>query len=194
MSKSRHTAIRSAPNHADRKQKITEATLHQIALGGVDSVTFRKVAEIAAVPLGSTTYYFEARNDLIEQAFIQHLRNTSTRAASLNPAQGHRADGDMIDYLVELVRLEVKDEALIVVDQELFLYAARSEAVSTALKEWQGIVVSQIARALEASGVQQPFETATTLLHLIRGFELDHITRQDPSLEQLKLRLRNTIE
>ena len=63
-----------APRGEERKTQMLNATLRLIAAGGVDSVTHRRVAEAAGVPLGSTTYHFESREHLLQEAF-EHYRD-----------------------------------------------------------------------------------------------------------------------
>ncbi|HEV2651233.1 MAG TPA: TetR family transcriptional regulator, partial [Rhizomicrobium sp.] len=65
---------RSRTNYAEgRKREILEAALRVVAKGGADSVTHRSVADVAQVPLGSLTYYFESREDLIREAFRLYI-------------------------------------------------------------------------------------------------------------------------
>src|SRR2546423_6179411 len=55
-----------------RREQILDAALRVIGRSGRESVTHRAVAEEAGVPLGSTTYYFESRDDLLRQA-LEHV-------------------------------------------------------------------------------------------------------------------------
>ena len=57
----------------ERRQLILDTALRMIATGGVDSITHRRVADAAGVPLGSTTYYFESREHLLREAFDHYL-------------------------------------------------------------------------------------------------------------------------
>src|SRR5512138_372519 len=63
----------SAKPPEDRRAAILDATLRLIATDGVDAVTHRRVAGAADVPLGSTTYYFESREQLLREAFRRYL-------------------------------------------------------------------------------------------------------------------------
>ncbi len=51
-----------------RRREILEATLRVIGEGGVNSVTHRAVAQEARVALASTTYYFDSKDALVEEA------------------------------------------------------------------------------------------------------------------------------
>ena len=178
----------------NRRAKIIDAAIRQIATGGVDSVTFRQVAKLASVPLGSTTYYFKSRHHLLQEAFKTHLSNSTSRYSELRKKFDHTSKTQIIDFIVELARSEIDDGTIILVDHELFLFAARDPEVSDKFRGWQQIVLSQIAATLENVGVPHPFDAAHALLHLVRGFELDQMTGQAPDLARLRKRLsRNLI-
>lgn len=66
-----------AKNDPLRRQRIIDATARLIAERGIDAVTFRGVAAAAGIPLGSTTYYFESKDELL-LATIRYLRAQST--------------------------------------------------------------------------------------------------------------------
>src|SRR3954471_24623292 len=51
-----------------RRREILEATLRVIGESGVNSVTHRAVAREADVALASTTYYFDSKGALVEEA------------------------------------------------------------------------------------------------------------------------------
>lgn len=55
-------------NDPDRRDRIAYAAIAAIAEHGLDSLTHRKVAAMAGVPLGSTTYHFASLEDLISAA------------------------------------------------------------------------------------------------------------------------------
>lgn len=56
------------PNDPNRRARIARAAVAVIAEHGLDSLTHRKVAAAAGVPLGSTTYHFRSLDDLIAAA------------------------------------------------------------------------------------------------------------------------------
>lgn len=57
------------PPDPARAEHIARAVLAVIAEHGVEGVTHRRAAEVAQVPLGSTTYYFKSLDHLLEVAF-----------------------------------------------------------------------------------------------------------------------------
>ncbi|MCU1451081.1 MAG: transcriptional regulator, TetR family, partial [Acidimicrobiales bacterium] len=63
----------------ERVEQILRATLTVIGRGGVGAVTHRSVAEEAGVPLGSMTYYFASKQELLREALRLHVREDAGR-------------------------------------------------------------------------------------------------------------------
>lgn len=62
----------------DRPERITAAALAVIRRHGVGGLTLRAIAAEAQVPLGSLSYHFDGREDIIEAAFDMAMaRETS---------------------------------------------------------------------------------------------------------------------
>jgi DNA-binding transcriptional regulator YbjK len=59
---------------AGRRQTIIDAATRVIAEAGVAGLTHRRVAEVADVPVGSTTYYFKDLDELREAALTDAAR------------------------------------------------------------------------------------------------------------------------
>ena len=104
------------PQGNARRLLLLQTTLRLIADEGIDAVSHRSVAEAAGVPLGSTTYWFSSRQDMLRQAleyfarleiegFREHLApvlgrrlskpgwSTSSRAACASARAGPLAYG-----------------------------------------------------------------------------------------------------
>src|ERR1700722_4302796 len=64
--KRRRAAAR--PRDSPRREALLEATLRIVADTGADAVTHRRVAEVAQLPLASTTYYFASKEELLTAA------------------------------------------------------------------------------------------------------------------------------
>jgi len=177
----------------DRRTTILDATLRLIASDGVDAITHRRVAAAADVPLGSTTYYFESREQLLREAFRLYLtRIWALQTQLLKRFRITNADS-LVDYLVALTKRTFEDEAMMLAEYELTLFAARDREVADALHEWDAAMIAELARGLEAIGASRPFDAAKTLLHMMRGHELDSLSRHDADPEDLRRRLRVVI-
>lgn len=60
---------------AGRRQTIIDAATRVIAEAGLAGLTHRRVAEVAGVPVGSTTYYFKDLDELREAALADAARD-----------------------------------------------------------------------------------------------------------------------
>ena len=56
------------PRGAARREALLEAVLKIVAEVGPDAVTHRRVAEVAELPLASTTYWFDSKEHLLTAA------------------------------------------------------------------------------------------------------------------------------
>ncbi len=164
-----------------------------IAAAGIDSVTHRKVAEAAEIPLGSTTYYFDSREHLIRETFDHYIGMAKALQESIGskPINGL---GDVVNYLVELTNREFEDEALLLAEYEMTLFAARDSQVADLLHEWDSAMIANISKALKTLGAKRPLDAARTVLHLIRGYQLDRLTRHTPDPGNLRRRIRDVLE
>jgi DNA-binding transcriptional regulator YbjK len=61
---------------AGRRQTIIDAATRVIAEAGLAGLTHRRVAEVADVPVGSTTYYFKDLDELREAALADAARGS----------------------------------------------------------------------------------------------------------------------
>ena len=61
---------------AGRRQTIIDAATRVIADAGLAGLTHRRVAEVAGVPVGSTTYYFRDLDELREAALADAARGS----------------------------------------------------------------------------------------------------------------------
>jgi DNA-binding transcriptional regulator YbjK len=185
----------AALTQPERKRRaILDAVLRVVAEGGVDAVTHRRVAAEAEVPLGSTTYYFASREDLLREAFHQHAAAVYASLDALADDLPLRSAGDLIGFLVEMVRRELADPAMILVEYELIVRAARDAELAREVNAYERNLTSRLAEALERLGVAHAIEAARTLIALVRGFELERLTRPAAELDDLRRRLGAVLE
>ncbi len=174
----------------ERRRQILETTLRLVAEGGVDSVTHRRVAAAAGVPLGSTTYYFESREHLLREAFRHFLERTRAAQSALAERFEDLDANGIVEYLVELTEREFADPNMIRAEYELTLFASRDAAIAEELHRWDDWMLSRLAVELESLGTERAFDAARTLLDLMRGYELERLTRRELDSEGLRRRLR----
>lgn len=173
------------------RRRILLAALHVIAVEGLESVTHRRVAELAAVSLGSTTHHFASREDLLREAFRAYLAEAAAVIAELdsNSRRSRRAIREqLIEFACDLVDREFRDEQLVRAEYELLLFAARDPALADDYRAWEARLVASLAATLESGGAPRPIDAARTLVNLVRGFELERLL--DPRLGSAVLRRR----
>jgi DNA-binding transcriptional regulator YbjK len=172
-----------------RRGAILDAALTVIAERGTEELTHRSVAAAAGVPLGSTTYYFASRDELVREAFRRYVTRVLAFLSEILAENEPKDAAGLVDFLVEVARREVSGRWTLIVEYELVLRAARDPALAADFHRYERALASGLAEALERLGAPQPFEAARTLIALVRGFELDGLTRPDADIDDLKRRL-----
>ncbi|HKC52265.1 MAG TPA: TetR family transcriptional regulator [Myxococcota bacterium] len=182
---------RSRPAEAPlpRREAILDAALRVIAERGTEQLTHRSVAAAAGVPLGSTTYYFASRDELVREAFRRYVARVLGLLSEIFGESRPSDAAGLVAFLVEVARREVSGRWTVIVEYELLLRAARDPALAADFRRYERTLTSGLAEALEPLGAPQPFESARTLIALVRGFELDGLTRGDADLDDLSRRL-----
>ena len=167
------------------RERILAATLELIAEDGLDAVRHRRVAELAGVSLGSTSYHFASRDDLIAGAFLHFLTTATTALDELRPVDPLSV-GDVevvVDLLVHVIDREFEQPLRVRAEYEMILYAARHESVALELRRWEAAQSEALADMLDAVGVVRPLEHARTLIALVRGIELERVGSPDVSID-----------
>ena len=119
----------------ERKQRIVDATLIVIERHGVAGATHRRIAEAAAVPLGSVTYYFVSLEDLLTTAFLQLATTSSGAFEARLDAAATRAEA--IEGVIDIIAGAVwADPRTLLLSYELYAYAARHPEVTTVMQQW----------------------------------------------------------
>jgi TetR/AcrR family transcriptional regulator, regulator of biofilm formation and stress response len=184
----------SLPQSELRRRAILEAALRVIAEGGVESVTHRRVAAEAGVPLGSTTYYFASREDLLREAFRQHASAVLTGLDGLAETTPLRTASDLVSFLVELVGRELADrEGSLLVEYELIVRAARDPELAREVKAYERSLTSRLGEVLERLGVTPALEAARILIALVRAFELECLTDPPDGVASFRRRLEAVV-
>ena len=127
--------------HADPRggEALLEAVLKVVSEVGADAVTHRRVAEMADLPLASTTYYFESKDHLLTAALELAAERDIARLHefAVEPVD----DRDAIELAVAAV-LDPTDKTLpsrrgsMIADYALLLEAARRPALQAVVRRW----------------------------------------------------------
>lgn len=166
------TPRRTRRHDPNRRDRIVDAALEVIARDGAAAATHRAVARAADVPLGSTTYHFASRDDLLAEAFTRHGAAVAARLdARLREATG-RAD------VVAALTAHVCEDLLgsprdLVLTVELYAAAARNPALRSITQAW-------MERSREVLGRHLDPGSARGLDALVEGLVLHSALSTDP--------------
>ena len=178
-----------------RRNEILEAALRVVAECGPDGITFRRVADRAKVPLGSLTYYFESREDLLREAFRLYLAEAAAFVRDVEEGSRPYTPSRIIEMVMTILRREFsEDPAMVRVEYELILYADREPELAREFNAYERWMETMLAAALEAIGSPRPIDAARTIIDVARGFEIERLTHPAAQLEDLQRRLRLVID
>ena len=160
-----------------RKRAILDAALVLVAAKGADAVRLRDVAREAGVSVGSLQYYFESRDQLIQEAFDQHARHVIEVVRLADDPLA--APWDRLTALLEaaVLRRDLRQSAALWME---FTSASLHDTGLRALvkgtyEAWRELLAQIVERGIEA-GTFCPVLSAdlvvSCLVALIDGFEL----------------------
>ncbi len=155
----------------ERRQVILRAALAVIARRGIGAVTHRSVAEEAGVPLGSLTYWFASKDDLLREALLRFVEDEATRLERVGAMlTDDLAPEEIAERFAEV--LAAGDPQEQVAQFELYLEAALNRALREAAAECFRAYERVTVLALRAAGVADPEETAAVFVSLADGLGL----------------------
>lgn len=140
---------------ARRREAIIAAAASLIERQGYDAVTHRAVAVEAAVPLGSTTYYFASLADLRRDAMALLIEREAAAAEALAPVRRQtRRPATVARLVLELLygtdALADRDTLVTIIDR--LIQSARYPEVRTLVQAGRERIEDAIAEVLDRSG------------------------------------------
>ena len=145
------------PRGAARREALLEATLRIVADTGADAVTHRRVAEVAQLPLASTTYYFDSKEELLTAALELAAERDLARLHAI--ADDRRRLPASPDDAVAAAMGPSGDERTdparggrrsLLASYTLLLEAARRPALQALTRRWTEAYLTTIVRAAAA--------------------------------------------
>jgi TetR/AcrR family transcriptional regulator, regulator of biofilm formation and stress response len=183
---------------AGRREQILEAALRVIGRSGTQSVTHRAVAEEAGVPLGSTTYYFESKDDLLRQA-LEHVAASEVESYRElgEELRSVESPDELADRLIEKLVATVEDRTSYIAEYELWLEAGRRPELRDAAQSWCDAEQRAVAGSMEALGSVDPATDASLVVAALDGLGERILAREDDPAEaarEVHPELRRLIE
>jgi TetR/AcrR family transcriptional regulator, regulator of biofilm formation and stress response len=181
-----------------RREQILEAALRIIGRAGRQAVTHRAVAEEAGVPLGSTTYYFDSRDDLLGQALeyvaASEVERYGKRGEELRAVKSPR---ELADKLIDELVAAAEDRIAYIAEYEIWLEAGRRPELREAAQNWCDAEQRSVAVAMESLGSSDPQADASLVVAAIDGLGERVLAREeDPAraAKEFRPQLRRLIE
>lgn len=182
---------RPRPRGAARREALLDAVLTIVAAQGTDAVTHRRVAEVAELPLASTTYWFQSREHLLTAAFELAAERDMARLASnvAEPSQPPLALA-VSAIMGPGASTQTGTRSSLIATYALLLEAARRPVLRAASQRWTEAYLETIGGLLEAAGSRRPREDAELLLGAADGLLIEQLasgttTDLRPRLERL---------
>lgn len=175
----------------ERRDAILRATLRVIGAQGANAVTHRAVAREAGVPLSATTYYFESKEQLLEQALTLAAREETERLERvvLDMATRSLDAGEWAAAVAGVIGASVRDDAATQVALfELGLESTRTPALRGELVDWQTAHHRLAEMGCRAVGSDQPALDATLVVAAITGLMLHGLAAESADFEADVLR------
>jgi DNA-binding transcriptional regulator YbjK len=160
-----------------RRREILEATLRVIGESGVKGVTHRAVAQEAGVSLASTTYYFDSKDALIEEAFELMIGRSIDDVRRFTASPGDISHEELIDRIVGFADAQINDPlAFLTAQYELMLEAGRREHLHPIVRRWTIAYMDGFNNLVESAGLPNPVVTAEVVTNFVEGALLNHVT------------------
>lgn len=161
-------------NDTGRRELIAATALGVIIEHGVYRTTYRKIAEAAAVPLGSVTYYFKTLEDVVCSAFEGLMTTVSARyAAALDAAEDQSAACDAVTEL--LCGDSFASEGELVAIYELYAFSNHNDRAHRLMARWLALSRVSLSRhfSVEASQAIDAFVEGRLIHRPLEPIELE---------------------
>lgn len=173
------------PRGTARRDALLDAVLRVVAEVGVDAVTHRRVAEVAGLPLASTTYWFESKEQLLTAALERAAERDVERLRSFID-ESPDPSADPLALVVAAI-LGPTDEttqasrAWLLATYALVLEAARRPALREITIRWTDAYLEALAPLLAAAGSRHPRSDAELVVAAADGLLVEQLASDDAS-------------
>jgi DNA-binding transcriptional regulator YbjK len=157
---------------------LLDAVIRIVAEVGADAVTHRRVAEVADLPLASTTYWFDSKEHLLTAALERAAeRDIARLSAFLDELPGEPADplGLAVDLLEPADETWQAARGSLVATFALLLEAARRPALRAVTRRWTEAYLDALAQLLALAGSKDPPGDAELLLGAADGLLIERL-------------------
>ena len=170
-----------------RRQEILEATLRLIGERGVSGVTHRAVAHEASVALASTTYYFDSKDALVEEALELMIARSIECVHRYTACPSQITQDELIDRIAGFADAQVNDpNAFVLAQYELMLESGREKYLRPLARRWTIAYMDGFERVVRSAGL--PERATEIITNFVEGAVLNQVTT--PTDDFLEARFR----
>jgi DNA-binding transcriptional regulator YbjK len=177
----------NVPRGAARRDAILRATLALIGERGIGDVTHRAVADRAGVPLSATTYWFESKEELLQETLVLAAREEVARLERVVLDLAPR-ELDVAEWARAVARALAadldEDPAKYVAFVELVLEGTRRPWLRDEVARWDAAHLRLAELGLKATGSPEPATDATVVVAAITGLLLGQLVDPHPRFEE----------
>ncbi len=166
-----------------RRRDILLATLTLVRSGGVAAVTSRSVARQAGVPLGSLSYYFDGKDDLLEQALLLHVEEEVARMREICETLAAEGDADPQRAAQAFGEVLREGDLSTIAQFELYLEAGRNPALQRAAARCFAAYEEVVAATLAAAGMPDAESAAPLFVAFADGLGLRQLAAPEGALK-----------
>lgn len=173
------------PRGAARREALLDAVLRVVAQVGADAVTHRRVAEVAGLPLASTTYWFQSKEEMLIAALERAAERDLERLhAFLGEAPEQAPDPLGLAVGAVLGSTEERGQTgrgWLLATYALVLEAARRPALREVTMRWTDAYLELLPPLLDAAGSRDPRADAELLLAAADGLLVEQLASDEDS-------------
>jgi DNA-binding transcriptional regulator YbjK len=176
----------NVPRGEARREPIIRAALALIGERGPDAVTHRAVAERARLPLSATTYWFESKEQLLQEAFMLAAREEVERieAVVLELAPRELDGAAWAAAVAGALAADLEaDPTRHIAFTELVLEGTRRPWLREEVGRWEEAWLRLAELGLRAVGSADPSADARLVVGAITGLMLGQLASPQPDFE-----------
>jgi DNA-binding transcriptional regulator YbjK len=160
-----------------RKSEIVDAALRIIGRDGIQGVSMRAVAAEASVPLGTASYYFSDKDELIEAAFLRHTQRETARVVSAIANLGRdltstEVASRLADFVIQGLT-EYREQ--LITEYQFLNESVRRENLRRASAAWLQSLTAHLEATVTALSSSSPKTDARLILAVLAGIEVDNL-------------------
>lgn len=168
------------------RERIVHAALRVIGEHGIAGLTNRRVATEAGVSLGSLTYHFASRTELLRESVLLFVADETARIGQIADSLAgsvQSVQDAAVAAQQALSEMAVGREELGVL--EVYLQAARDPELHEAVRGCFAAYDRVATAILRMLGVEQPEQAARHVVALIGGAQLRRLATGDEETSQV---------